>query len=420
MKQLILLICLLAAPQRALAQTADTPTSPTLRLLTATLRHSPTAERDFWNRLEGTGAPLIEPIPGDSTQQLVTFVWQGDESTDAVAVITPLSLIDFRLGEMRRVQGTHVWYQSISMRNDAVLLYRFGPNDTMVPFDQEPNLPQRMAAWRVDPLNRRHFGYSDGSRASLLVLGPPETEQRPTVGHGEVHADTIWRSSTDTGQTVWTYTSPTRADDTGEATLLVLLDGDSYIDPMDVVSVLDRMTETVLSQPVVAVLLPADPARRAETYNCNPAWSAFLAEDLMTWIQRRFRISPDSRDRIVGGYSLGGLAAACAAVAYPTVFGNVLAQSGSFYRSSDSQPEGLARRLASIDRLPIRWSLQIGLLETAPIPSRDPSMLTASRHLRDVLLAKGYAVTYHEFFGGHELPAWAALLPDALAQLLSR
>ncbi|MGD8278266.1 MAG: hypothetical protein PVH00_09585 [Gemmatimonadota bacterium] len=47
-------------------------------------------------------------------------------------------------------------------------------------------------------------------------------------------------------------------------------------------------------------------------------------------------------------------------------------------------------------------------------------MLTASRHLRDVFRAKGYALHYREFFGGYEQVAWAVQLPDALAWLLER
>jgi enterochelin esterase-like enzyme len=122
---------------------------------------------------------------------------------------------------------------------------------------------------------------------------------------------------------------------------------------------------------------------------------------------------------VVAGYSLGGLAAACTAVQHPDVFGTVIAQSGSFYRAPDGEePEWLARHLANSPRLPIHFVMSIGRFETAAIPSRDPSMLTASRHLRDVLRAKSYAVDYRELSSGHEHVAWRAVLSDALRAAL--
>jgi enterochelin esterase family protein len=68
--------------------------------------------------------------------------------------------------------------------------------------------------------------------------------------------------------------------------------------------------------------------------------------------------------------------------------------------------------------LPINFYLEVGLLETAAIPSRDPSMLTSSRHLRDVLIAKGYRVDYHEHFSGHEHVAWRATFREGLIELM--
>ena len=117
---------------------------------------------------------------------------------------------------------------------------------------------------------------------------------------------------------------------------------------------------------------------------------------------------------------MGGLAAACAAYQHPETFGKVLAQSGSFYRAqSDGEPEWLARQFVQSKQLPLDFYLEVGLLETSSIPSRDPSMLTSSRHLRDVLLAKGYRVDYHEHFSGHEHLAWRATFGEGLIELLS-
>ncbi|MBM4461019.1 MAG: hypothetical protein FJ011_25190 [Chloroflexi bacterium] len=92
-------------------------------------------------------------------------------------------------------------------------------------------------------------------------------------------------------------------------------------------------------------------------------------------------------DRHQGG--LGGLAAAYAGLQRPDLFGNVLSQSGSFWWKSegDAEAEWLSRQFAARPRAPLRFYLEIGLLEDLPSTADAPGMLTVNRHLRTVLLA---------------------------------
>ena len=66
----------------------------------------------------------------------------------------------------------------------------------------------------------------------------------------------------------------------------------------------------------------------------------------------------------------------------------------------------------------MRFYLEAGLLETGLSPSRgNVSLLAANRHLRDVLLAKGYSVHYREFNGGHDYINWRGTFADGLLLL---
>ena len=67
--------------------------------------------------------------------------------------------------------------------------------------------------------------------------------------------------------------------------------------------------------------------------------------------------------------------------------------------------------------LPLRFWLNVGLLERHPMPV-DVSNLAANRSMRDVLRARGYPVAYQEFPGGHDYFWWVESLGDGLIDLV--
>jgi hypothetical protein len=87
------------------------------------------------------------------------------------------------------------------------------------------------------------------------------------------------------------------------------------------------------------------------------------------------------------------------------------------------QQEWLARQIATSPARPIRLHLEVGTLEHVDRENAfpryaTPSVLLASRHLRDVLDAKGYAFSYREYNGPHDSLVWRGAVGDAIVELL--
>ncbi|MCZ6570295.1 MAG: alpha/beta hydrolase-fold protein, partial [Deltaproteobacteria bacterium] len=172
--------------------------------------------------------------------------------------------------------------------------------------------------------------------------------------------------------------------------------------------------------PAVVALLVGSPDRTRELAP-NAAFADFIANDLVPWARARYDTTNEPEAVVVSGSSRGGLAAAYLAWRHPLVFGNVLAQSGGFYwrPPNDREPEWLARQLAVSPRSKLRFSLSVGILERHSTDPDAPSFLTANRHLRDVLIAKGYPVDYIELPAGHDYVSWRGAWAEGLVRLFA-
>ncbi len=405
------------------AQSAKSVESPKIRALQDSAK-DPHAVEQFWEGIRTAGAPIVELMPEDPKYSLVTFVWRGDAGTRNVVVISPLALVNLQQAEMTQLPGTDVWYLTYRMRNDARMAYRFSANDSLVPFEAETNFFARMSNFKRDPLNTKTYDYGGGMTASLLELpGAPSDrwiQPHADIPHGTVKEAKLKSAILKNERSVRLYTPPSY-DPSRTYPLLVVMDGDSYTTLVPTPTILDNLIHEGKIPPVVALFVGNASAEARDTeLNCSKSWSDFLVKEAIPWIETTENVHVATKEALIAGSSMGGLAAACAAVDHPEVFGKVLAQSGSFYRApSGEEPESLARHLANSPRLPLQFYIEVGLLETAAIPSRDPSMLTANRHLRDVLIAKGYEIEFRDRFSGHEHAAWRATFSDGLTWLLA-
>ena len=140
----------------------------------------------FWQEVRKSGAPLVESLPGDSGNSLVTFLWQGDSTTRNVVIFDGVAGFDAK-DRMTHIDGTDVWYKTYKVHNDARFAYNLSPNDTLDSFDNikdDDAMKKRLAMFRTDPLNPRRgpatFGELSAECSYLeLSAAPPQPWNTP-------------------------------------------------------------------------------------------------------------------------------------------------------------------------------------------------------------------------------------------------
>jgi len=201
--------------------------------------------------------------------------------------------------------------------------------------------------------------------------------------------------------------------------MLLTFDGGEYVKSVPVPTILDNLVAAHRITPMIAVFVGNAEDQRDVELGGNARYVEFLATELVPWLRTKYRIADSPSGNIVAGSSLGGLAAAFVAYRHPELFGNVLSQSGAFMfgERGDSTPEGITRAIESAPRRDVAFYLEAGIYEVGR-QMNGVDLLTSNRHLRDVLRAKGYRVTYDEFAGGHSDLNWRSGFPRGLIALV--
>jgi enterochelin esterase family protein len=365
----------------------------------------------FWADVTREGTPLIEPVADDSTCLRVTFLHR-DPAATSVAVVGGLSAWLDSLSRMERVRDTDLWHRTLALHAATRTGYQFR---IVADSAATPRLVH-------DVLNP-HVDSAFGRRSVLIgptAPGQRWVDPRVEVAKGTVTTITLHMTGRDTAQTAWVYTPPGYDTLPGRLPLLVLFDGGAYFSQTFVGTprILDNLIADRLIVPVIALFLPQElgPSARQAAMGNNPAYVRFVAEEAIPWVQRQYRAERDPRRVVIGGSSLGGLAASHVALRHSHVVGNVLSQSGAYqwHSMEDSTAEWLTRQYASSPALPIRFYMDAGIFELGVSPFHGVSLLESNRRFRDVLRGKGYALTYREVPGGHEYASWRGTFAEAL------
>jgi enterochelin esterase family protein len=373
----------------------------------------------FWRETEGK-APLVELIGDDPRHRSVTFVWRSTNETTRVTMMGGFPGANL-LKPLALLADTDLWYLTETHSTDARFQYVFqinGPETVSMEMSAITAEMQRNPP-RLDPLNTNQ--YAGWSYLELPDAPPQPWIRKQTEGPAGRKAQETFKSAILNAEyRLSLYTPPGYERDQRRCWLVIAFDGGFR--SMDVT--LDNLFAAGKIPPLVVVgVQNLSSQSRMRDLNCSDEFATFLSKELVPWARKTYRVHDDPSHTIVGGISLGGKMAAYCGLKHSQVFGKVLSQSGSFLTAvreesptplwNGEAPGMLAAEFIRSPRLPLDFYIEVGRYETT-LPF---SHLLETRRLRDVLVAKGYRVTYSEFVGGHNEVCWRGSFADAIIAL---
>ncbi len=406
-------------------------------------RRGDAAVEAFWAEVDAAGTPLIEPLEGDDGHSAVTFVWRLEEPDQRVGLVHgPLGVGELDL--LDHLGTSDLAFRTYRVANDLRNAYWFMREPVRSldarSADEWAELERRRARGGLltgDPLNRRvrpHFSdpldpaTEEPGQSVLEMPDAPRSLVELTEGGATDRLSAHrWDSPLlQAPRTVWVHEPAVPAGPGGYG-VLIAFDGHRALDAMGLPAILDGLTAARAIRPTIAVFIESLFDWRHVELPRHEPFADFLAEELMPWLAARFAITADPTRTTLTGVSLGGLAASFVALRHPERFGNVLSQSGAYwwepidlearYIAPEERRGGWhAAAYEAAPRAPVRFYLDVGLLEGGRGTSTD--LLREVRRFRDVLLGRGYEVTYREYNGGHAWACWRAAFADALVSLV--
>ena len=249
------------------------------------------------------------------------------------------------------------------------------------------------------------------------------TKEKAGVPKGKVEALTIDDKQYDRKRKIWVYLPPNYNAKSAEPNrLLISFDGEDYVKDIPAPTILDNLLAAGKIYPTVQIFVDNSEDRLGDLAN-RQKFADFVAKDLLPWAQKNYRVTNEAAKTTLAGYSAGGLGAAYVAFKYSNLFGNVLAQSGAFWRGSEgtSEPsQWLTAQFKNSPKLNLRFYLEVGGGENLK-NAVGLTMIETSRNLRDVLKDKGYDVGYKEIPNAiHNPEHWRAALADGIIYLTGK
>ena len=406
------------------------------------------ALKNFWVKIKKIGTPLIEPIHGDKSHKLVTFIIQADKETKNAIVVCSLADQDDMISNniCERIEDTDILYKSFVVLNGTRTIYTISINNSLRFHRFYDNLMDNWDTLSPDPYNSKRFTQRyrrEGQKfvVEYSVLETPDVkslvwvEQKKNVIPGNLNAMDFHSNILNSKRKVWIYTPNNFDSNDKPMHLLIVFDGKAFIEFTKAPQILDNLQAGNKIPPCIAIFIHNYSGySRGKDLLCYPQFADFIAKELVPWAHENYNISFNPAHSILVGSSSGGLAASFIGFKHPEMFTNILSQSGYYEwypginwfqhsqkffgddfvrwwsKEEEKEEEWLTKQYLQNERLDLKFYLNVGNLETRAIKP--------IRNFHKMLQKKGYTHFYKEYPGGHEYIAWQTYLPEGLIYLI--
>ena len=223
----------------------------------------------------------------------------------------------------------------------------------------------------------------------------------------------------DSDRNIYVYLPPNYDKNRKEAyPVIFLFDAFTYLYRVEVPIILDNLITEKKIEPTIAVLFSNYRSTRDIVLPLNFEFKDEFVSDIIPLVRDNYNISLEPEKNIIGGMSYGGLAAAFIGFYHSDIFGNVLSQSGSFWRGleftdiqgKEIRNDWLIEKYLIESKKNIKLYLDWGIQEN--------NVLGSNRRFVKALSRKNYEFIFVEFNGWHDWSNWRKTFPQGLMYLL--
>lgn len=326
--------------------------------------------------------PLIE------NDTLVHFIYRNNVSN--VSVSGDATNWEAGIYNMENLYNTNFWYYSHVYENDARLDYKFVINQTN---------------WILDPLNPHTIPGGFGVNSELRMPQwefPEEISFYPNLPHGTLEDTVFYSINLGNSRQIKIYLPPSYHHTNENYNIVLFHDGLEYISLAKADNIMDYMIHNHLINPIIAVFIPPIERTREYAGDLQDEFTLFIVEELLPWIDNRYRTFGTGVSRAMAGASYGGNISLWIGINHPDIIGHISAQS-SYVQSSIFQV------IQNGPTLDLDIYIDIG---TYDIPLLIPMVFS----LDDILTEENYMHQFEVFNEGHSWGNWRSNIDTYLQQ----